>query len=517
MATEEDRLSRKRHLREMSRADLPKSFTSSQHTSWYKKSKADQLLEPVINGLFKKQFSIKNNDFKIPDPETMFTESPWVVSELQELKSQLNDIKNKLNDYDIAEWHQHTRRRNRAGDVQWRLRKEIDPEFLTQAWCKFYENASSFPLVPRSAIEAEKLVSVHLCEAPGAFVTSLNHWLKLNAPTIEWDWIATTLNPYYEGNPLSCMINDDRFIISSLNHWCFGTDYTGNLMNLWNMDNLVERAREKGNVLLVTADGSIDCTDDPGEQESIVAWLHFCEAITAMQLLSKGGSLLLKMFTIYEHDALCLVYLLSCLFEKISVNKPVTSKEGNSEVYLVCLDYRGPDYAAPYTNVLRMHCEKYPSTSMFRKCDIPLEFFQQMISCGELFKAFQGEVILKNIDTYHTGGDNGLVDFETKKIKRLVATRFIAEYKLRKLETESLEIVGKTKLACIRSINLDPRIPDGSYNKRRTMESLDPKSLLLALCHNVNLIEIRATTQWFTVRIRFICIVSYVRIYLKDN
>jgi hypothetical protein len=38
-----------------------------------------------------------------------------------------------------------------------------------------------------------------------------------------------------------------------------------------------ERARAMGPVDLVTADGSIDCSGSPNEQEEIVAQLHFCE------------------------------------------------------------------------------------------------------------------------------------------------------------------------------------------------------------------------------------------------
>jgi hypothetical protein len=38
----------------------------------------------------------------------------------------------------------------------------------------------------------------------------------------------------------------------------------------------------------VTADGSIDCQEDPGEQESIVSSLHYCEAVSALYILAKG-------------------------------------------------------------------------------------------------------------------------------------------------------------------------------------------------------------------------------------
>ena len=68
----------------------------------------------------------------------------------------------------------------------------------------------------------------------------------------QWKWQANTLNPYYEGNPLSCMINDDRFILQTLENWKFGIDYTGDLMKLENMKSLVEDAEQMGNVLLVS-------------------------------------------------------------------------------------------------------------------------------------------------------------------------------------------------------------------------------------------------------------------------
>lgn len=35
--------------------------------------------------------------------------------------------------------------------------------------------------------------------------------------------------------------------------------------------------------------------------------------------------------------------------------KPATSKEGNSEVYVVCLEYRGKGVMDPWLGVLRKH------------------------------------------------------------------------------------------------------------------------------------------------------------------
>ena len=63
-----------------------------------------------------------------------------------------------------------------------------------------------------------------------------------------------------------------------------------------------------------------------------MASLHYCEAVAGLLLLGLGGSLVLKMFTLYEHSSVCLLYLLNCCFHQVAVFKPATSKAGNSEV-----------------------------------------------------------------------------------------------------------------------------------------------------------------------------------------
>jgi len=54
--------------------------------------------------------------------------------------------------------------------------------------------------------------TLHLCEAPGAFVCATNHFIKMERPTWNWDWRAVTLNPYFEGNDAGAMIDDDALI-----------------------------------------------------------------------------------------------------------------------------------------------------------------------------------------------------------------------------------------------------------------------------------------------------------------
>lgn len=68
---------------------------------------------------------------------------------------------------------------------------------------------------------------------------------------LQWQWRASTLNPYYEGNPLQRMINDDRFLMKTLENWLFGEDFTGNICQRVNLESLKKTSSELGPVHLV--------------------------------------------------------------------------------------------------------------------------------------------------------------------------------------------------------------------------------------------------------------------------
>ena len=97
----------------------------------------------------------------------------WTEEKYIGMKNELNELKNNLNDKNLISWHNHTRSVNLAGGISAEIQREFRPELCTQAWCKFYEIATTYLHLE----EKEFLFSVHLCEAPGAFVTSLNHYM----------------------------------------------------------------------------------------------------------------------------------------------------------------------------------------------------------------------------------------------------------------------------------------------------------------------------------------------------
>jgi hypothetical protein len=64
---------------------------------------------------------------------------------------------------------------NPASTIVPYLREKLNIEIGTQAWAKMFEILSNFDLI--NHLNNQKLITLHLCEAPGAFISALNHFL----------------------------------------------------------------------------------------------------------------------------------------------------------------------------------------------------------------------------------------------------------------------------------------------------------------------------------------------------
>lgn len=363
--------------------------------------------QPEIHGLFNKLKTYvkpSSGEWCVPDPNVALRHPPEKHCRLQALKASLNAVKNQLSDKNVQVWHQHTNSTNRAGKVMAAVRSVANAEICTQAWCKFYEILGTFDLLPLEALHKGELNTVHLCEAPGAFITALNHYLKTSESKryCDWSWAANTLNPYHEANGGRTTIADDRLIANTLPWWYFGSENTGDIMTQKYLLELQTFVANMRGADVVTADGSFDCQENPDEQEALVASLHHCEATAALLLLNPGGSFVLKMFTLYEHSSVCLLYLLTCCFGSVSVFKPATSKSGNSEVYVVCLSYDGKEAARPLLSKLIRNYGPHlgDREALFPASAVPETFRKQHEEVCFYFHTLQVETITENLQLF---------------------------------------------------------------------------------------------------------------------
>ncbi|XP_075694357.1 cap-specific mRNA (nucleoside-2'-O-)-methyltransferase 2 [Rhinoderma darwinii] len=355
-----------------------------------------------VHSLFDKRFTYeKEEDWLLPAASEVLSSDHKEFSRFLSLKESLNQVKNLLSDKRLDDWHRHTSFTNKAGRVVPEVRRQVNAELCTQAWCKFHEIVCTYPLLPSTALWSYELNTLHLCEAPGAFISSLNHYLKTRDVNCDWTWVANTLNPYHEANHGLVMIADDRLIANTLLWWYFGPDNTGDIMSSRHLDGLGKFISNMSSVHLVTADGSFDCQGNPGEQETLVYPLHYCEVVTCLATLGPGGSFVLKMFTLFQHSSVNLMYLLNCCFQSVHLIKPGTSKAGNSEVYVVCLGYVGKEAIQEHLEKLIAHFgTEVGLKSLFPHGSLPASFLQRHHDCCTYFFERQTQTILENLKLF---------------------------------------------------------------------------------------------------------------------
>lgn len=89
-------------------------------------------------------------------------------------------------------WGAHTAFTNRAGNVVRHIRQRHgEVELCTTAWAKMYECIVTFDLLPDATSlpsgsaavghaegSPQAVGTVHLCEAPGAFISATNHFIR---------------------------------------------------------------------------------------------------------------------------------------------------------------------------------------------------------------------------------------------------------------------------------------------------------------------------------------------------
>ncbi|XP_070687408.1 cap-specific mRNA (nucleoside-2'-O-)-methyltransferase 2 [Pempheris klunzingeri] len=444
-----------------------------------------------IQGLFSKVKTYvkpSNGEWCIPDPNAALRHPAEEHSSLQALKVSLNAVKNQLSDKNVQVWHQHTNSTNRAGKVIAAVRSAANAEICTQAWCKFFEILGTFTLLPEEALQNGELNTVHLCEAPGAFITALNHYIKTSESTryCDWSWAANTLNPYHEANGGSMTIADDRLIANTLPWWFFGSDNTGNIMIQKHLLGLQAFVTNMRRVDLVTADGSFDCQENPDEQEALVASLHSCEVTAALLLLSPSGSFVLKMFTLYEHSSICLLYLLNCCFRSVSVFKPATSKAGNSEVYVVCLHYDGKEAVRPLLSKLIRNYGPHLADreALFPNSLIPESFLKQHGEVCSYFHSLQVETITENLRLF-----KGMSTEQRQRldyIRDCMAQEYLQRFQVSYLPRSRWISRNTVSPACC-SVSvgrpLGQRKQTGSFNERRELQTLSWRERIERSCH----------------------------------
>ena len=294
----------------------------------------------------------------------------------------INDSTNDILNNELYEKIKYKKSEIDGVRCSWNRAKKIsnDYEYIyTSSNSK--KNISSILPVSRSFFKLREIIydfnidievyNACIAEAPGGFIQSLLNYNEENNLSLKNIYGITLVSdnkdiPFWNHN----IIKNEKVIISN------GCDDTGDLYKFKNVISFIKTCG-KGRCQLVTADGGFDYTGD-FEQELSSYKLFYSEIMIALNIQKKGGIFICKLFDLFYRSTLQLVFLLYLSYETITFTKPLTSRQSNSEKYIVCRGFKG--FNKDISNIM---CEKFGKPIM--NIDLPDKFIEMINNYHEDF------------------------------------------------------------------------------------------------------------------------------------
>lgn len=225
-----------------------------------------------------------------------------------------------------------------------------NPTPVSRSFFKLYEMLSDHASEIRSllpgAIGISKWRALFLAEGPGGFVEAFHTFRSRHAASAadacEPMYCNTLVNRSNRSVPCWKIPTTEMKAARVRVEFCNGRDGTGNLYSMDNIDSIVADVGGEGAVHIATADGGFDFSDDFSSQESNALQLIVAESYAALRALCVGGTFVLKVFDVSSRHTIAFIQTLARAFERARMTKPMSSRQANSEKYVVLVGYKGP-------------------------------------------------------------------------------------------------------------------------------------------------------------------------------
>jgi 23S rRNA U2552 (ribose-2'-O)-methylase RlmE/FtsJ len=260
---------------------------------------------------------------------------------LHNIAMNLNMVKRAIDTKYLKKWQYVTYQLDNYKSLGEYVTKKFNPlndpkQKVSNAFLKIYEMMMTYEILPIDGLE---LKSFHFCEAPGMFIIGLNHYLQTKTKIKKWEWHGNSLTQTAEQTALS---DSHGLIRKNKDKWLTGPEDSGDIRSLTNIEFFKEKL---DSVDFITSDCGI-CVDmsNLNKYEELVAETDYAQFINMINLLKVGGSGIIKTFIPLELASnVCIIYMMTQIFEEVYLSKPITSRPQNSEVYLIGKKFLGID------------------------------------------------------------------------------------------------------------------------------------------------------------------------------
>jgi len=193
-------------------------------------------------------------------------------------------------------------------------------QVISRAYFKLYEMVYFEPIM----IE-ETLDCFFICEAPGGFIECISDIRRKKNLKMNYKSISVLDNS----------IKYDKYLDSdNLMH--------GDITRINIIDSTISNVLSKfpNKLNFITADGGFDVKNF-NSQEILSSKLILCEIYLALSTQKQGGMFIIKMFDMFTHNSIIYYFILCTFYQYVKIIKPKTSRNSNSERYLMCYEFKG--------------------------------------------------------------------------------------------------------------------------------------------------------------------------------
>ena len=219
------------------------------------------------------------------------------------------------------------------------IKSYLNNPLISNAWLKCYQLIFEFKLM-NSIKKGQSLNYFDNASLPGNFILATFHYyITHHKGTLsKFNWKANSLieKQKYIKIPL-----EDTYGLYKCNKkkWLMNNNFNGDVSNIKVVKH-IEKIN-KHSINLYTSDLGFSSQQNYSNQEFLHITPNIGQILCGIISLKKGGSMLTKQYTIFNNININIIALMTFLFDKVYLTKPITSRVRNSEIYLICKSFLG--------------------------------------------------------------------------------------------------------------------------------------------------------------------------------
>jgi len=280
--------------------------------------------------------------FQLPALLQSIKQITWTTEWREKEHEDLNILKQKITPYEENHTWEKVKKLSNPYELVYTNEAPFFPPSLalqkplSRSYFKMIEMLEISQFYDRLPKAINAVRSAHVAEGPGGFIEAFLDRSETNRKKVS-KATAMTLKP--NGSNIPGWRRAHTFLQKHPEITIhYGRDGTGDIYKTANQQSFVEICTPK--VMLYTADGGFDFSQDYSTQEKDVYPLLISSALIGLQCLQPEGLFIMKLFDIFGEPTHFLIRQISYCFKDWILYKPATSRPCNSERYLICRGFK---------------------------------------------------------------------------------------------------------------------------------------------------------------------------------